>query len=106
MPQIALAAVLQDDHNHAAALALLAQLAARNAEFCSPAIFVYECDSVIRLRVHQQKMSVESAQEARDLIEALNVQVEFDASDRKRAFQIATIYAQPRAYDAAYAAHV
>ena len=101
----ALAAVLQDDHNHAAALKLLAELSAQNALLCAPALFVYECDSVIRLRVHQHKMTDEEAEEARALIDALQVEIEFDRADRERAFEIATIYDQPRAYDAAYAAH-
>lgn len=101
----ALAAALQDDPNHAVALALLAQLGAQNVRFCAPALFVYECDSVTRLRVRQNKLSDADAQVVRTLIDALGVQVEYDGADRDRAYQIAEQYDQPRAYNAAYAAH-
>ena len=80
-------------------------MAAQNAVLCAPAIFIYECDSVIRLRVHQNNLSLADAQAARVLLDALGVHVEYDAADRERAYQIAEQYDQPRAYDAAYAAH-
>jgi predicted nucleic acid-binding protein len=101
----ALAVALQDDPKHAAAVALMASLAAQNAILCAPAMFTYECDSVIRLRVYRGNLSATDATTARAIIQALGVVVEYDPGDRERAFQIATDYSQPRVYDAAYAAH-
>lgn len=68
-------------------------------------MFVYECDSVIRLRVYKQTLTHAQAQLARRAIYALPITIQYDANDRDRAFEIATEYAQPRVYDAAYAAH-
>ena len=102
---VVLAFALADEPLHQAAKALVVAFAAQNVTFRSPAIFAYECDSVIRLRVWKQTLTPAQGQLARAAIAALPIEIEFDAADRDRAFEIATLYAQPRAYDAAYAAH-
>lgn len=101
----ALAFALQDDPKHLEAVAWVAALDAQGCALCAPALFVYECDSVLRLRMWKGDLDARTVAEARVLIDALRVEIEFDESDRDRAFQIAQDYHQPRAYDAAYAAH-
>jgi predicted nucleic acid-binding protein len=101
----ALAFAFQDDPYHAAAVALVSSLGAQGATLCAPSMFAYECDSVIRLRMWKGDLSPTEAAEARALVAALSVAVEYDARDSDRAFQIACDYDQPRAYDTAYAAH-
>ena len=57
MPQIcfdasiALAFVLPDKPLHAKAVALVMAFAQHGTTLCAPAMFTYECDSVIRLRL-------------------------------------------------------
>ena len=101
----ALAFVFQDEPKHAAAVELVRALAAQNVTLCAPALFAYEVDSVIRLRVWKGTLSEDDAATARAIIDALAVEIEYDESDRERAFQIARDYEQPRVYDASYAAH-
>lgn len=102
---MALAFALQDEPLHPQAKVLVGALAKQNATLCAPALFAYEVDSVLRLRVYKGAMSEADAAQARAFVDALAVQIEYDASDRNRAFQIARAYDQPRCYDAAYAAH-
>ena len=101
----ALAFALKGEPLHEQAKALVRVWAGEGSTLCAPAMFAYECESVIRLRVYKGAFTQAEAEEARALIAALAVAVEFDADDQERAFQIATDYDQPRAYDAAYAAH-
>ncbi len=102
---VALAFVLEDEPLHEQAKQLIRQWAAQNVTLCAPAMFAYECDSIIRLRVYKKALTLQKAEEARAFLDALGITIEYDASDRTRAYQIATDYDQPRAYDAAYAAH-
>lgn len=101
----ALAFALQDEPKHAAAVAMVRALAAQDVTLCAPALFAYEVDSVIRLRVWKGTMNEADAAAARAIVDALAVEIEYDGSDRARAFQIARDYEQPRVYDASYAAH-
>lgn len=101
----ALAFALKDEAQHAQALAVVRALVAQEATICAPAMFAYECESVLRLRVWKGEMTETEAAEARRFIDALGVEIEYDVADRERAFEIARQYDQPRAYDAAYAAH-
>lgn len=101
----ALAFVLPDEPLHERAVARLSQLAATGFSFCAPALFAYECDAVLCLRVHKGALTTTQAQLARAALDALGVAVEYDAADHDRAFEIAREYSQPRCYDAAYAAH-
>ena len=102
----ALAFALHDEPLHAQAVALVGALAAQNITLCAPALFVYECDSIIRLRVFKGAYSEAQAKEARAIVAALAVAIEADntLSEADRAFEIARDYAQPRVYDATYAA--
>ena len=101
----ALAFALPDEPCHAQAVAIVKAFAVQKVAFCAPALFAYECDSVIRLRLWKGTLTTAQSQLARAVIEALAVDIEYDANDRERALQIAATYDQPRAYDAAYAAH-
>ena len=102
---LAIAAVVQDDHNHKAAFALIAQWGTQGVILCAPAMFAYECNSVIRMKVSSGKLTRIQAEEALEFLEALGIVIEYDPADNARAYQIATNYHQHRAYDAAYAAH-
>jgi predicted nucleic acid-binding protein len=99
-----IAFVLLDEKHHGQAVALVGALVKGDVELCAPSIFAYECDSVIRRRVHLGTLSPEAAKEARELIVALGVEVSYDPAIGERAYAIATQYDQPRVYDAAYAA--
>lgn len=101
----ALAFALQDELLHVPAKALVKQLITQGATLCAPPLFLYECDSIIRLRVYKGALSETEAQEARRFVQALAVAVEHDAADGERAYQIARDYHQPRVYDAWYAAY-
>ncbi len=101
----ALAFAFQDEPKHAEAVALVRALASQNVTLCAPALFAYEVDSVIRLRVWKGTLSEAEAATARAIVSALAVEIEYDEGDRARAFQIARDYEQPRVYDASYAAH-
>lgn len=100
----ALSLVFADDPLHDAAREFVATLDA-GIQICSPAMFAYEVDSAIRLRVWNRRLTSAEAQTARIAIAALQVIIKYDARDRDRAFEIAQLYDQPRAYDASYAAH-
>lgn len=100
----ALTFALDDEKHHAQAVALVAALVKRGLRLCAPSIFAYECDSVIRRRVHLGTLTPDAAKEARELIAALGVEIVYDPASRERAYQIAEQYDQPRVYDAAYAA--
>lgn len=99
-----IAFALDDEKHHAQAVALVADLAARGVRLCAPSIFAYECDSVIRRRVHLGTLAPDAAKEARELIAALGVEVSYDPAIGERAYAIATQSDQPRVYDATYAA--
>ena len=47
----ALAFALPDEPLHAKAVAIVWALAVQGTTLCAPAMFAYECDSVIRLRL-------------------------------------------------------
>jgi len=102
---VVLAFALPDDTLHSQATTLFRKLVEQGTTFCAPAMLAYECDSVICLRVWKGEMSEKEAQLARAAIAALPITIEYDPRDRERAFEIARRYNQPRAYDAAYAAH-
>jgi predicted nucleic acid-binding protein len=101
----ALAFALPDEPLHSQAVALVLAFAAQGTTLCAPAMFAYECDSVIRLRLWKGTLTDEEANTARAAIGALPILIEYDEADRDRAFEIAIEYDQPRCYDAAYAAH-
>lgn len=100
-----LAFVLPDEPLLHKAAALIEKLASQSIPICAPALFAYECDSVIRLRLYKGNISEMEAEEARAVVAALPIKLEYDAINGERAFRIACDYNQPRAYDAAYAAY-
>ncbi len=100
----ALAFALKDEEWHAQAVALVADLLSRNVGICAPPLFENECDSVIRRNIHHGTLGAADAEEARRIIAALGTRIIHEAATRERAYQIATFYNQPRAYDATYAA--
>lgn len=102
---VVLAFVFPDELLHDQAVALVKALSSGDVKLCAPAMFAYECDSVIRLRLYKGELSHHEAQTARALVDALAVLVEFDPDNADRAFAISCEYDQPRAYDAAYAAY-
>ena len=86
---VALAFFLEDEPFHEQAKQLIRQWAAQNVTLCAPAMFAYECDSIIRLRVYKKGLTAQKAEEARAFLDALGITIEYDASDRIRAYQIA-----------------
>ena len=100
-----LAFALPDEPLADEAAALMEKLASQNTIICAPALFAYECNSVIRLRLYKGSVTDVQAQNARAVINALPIELEYDAVNGERAFQIACDYGQPRAYDVAYAAY-
>jgi predicted nucleic acid-binding protein len=101
----ALSFALQDEPLHAQAKALIEKLVDQGSTLCAPPLFLYECDSIIRLRVFKGALSESEAQEARAIVRALAVAVEHDPANGERAYQIARDYHQPRVYNAWYAAY-
>jgi len=101
----AIAFALENEARHENAVALVRVLAECGVTLCAPAMFSYECDSVLRLHEWKGDLSGAEADEARAVIAKLNVQIEYDPRDHRRAVEISRQYDQPRAYDAAYAAH-
>ena len=101
----ALAFALPDEPLHAQAVAIVRAFAVQGTTLCAPAMFAYECDSVIRLRLWKGSLSEAEATLARAALQSLPITIEYDEADRDRAFAIAQQYDQPRCYDAAYAAH-
>ncbi len=99
----ACAFALNDEPYHAQAIALVSDLAQRNARIIAPPLFLCECDSVIRLRIFKGALNREGASQAREIIALLAVAID-DAAIYDRAFEIACLYNQPRTYDATYAA--
>ena len=100
-----MALVLADEPLHDQAKVKIKALIEQGTTFYAPSLFVYECESVICLRVWKKKLTLEQAALARAAVNALPITIEFDIGDRDRAFEIATTYLQPRAYDASYAAY-
>ena len=100
----ALAFALKSEELHAQAVALVADLFRRNRDLCAPPLFENECDSVIRRNLHRGTFNEADAEEARRIIAALGTRIIYEAATAPRAFEIATFYNQPRAYDATYAA--
>jgi predicted nucleic acid-binding protein len=94
---------LNDEPYHAQAIALVSDLAKREARIIAPPLFLCECDSVIRLRIFKGALNGEEASQAREIIAALAVVID-DAAIYDRAFEIACLCNQPRTYDATYAA--
>jgi predicted nucleic acid-binding protein len=101
---VAVAFALNDEPHYAKAVALIENFAARGVILCAPAIFDYECESVIRRRVFLKTLSPDDAEEVRAIVAALAVDVTHDHGILARAYQIATVHGQPRTYDASYAA--
>lgn len=101
----ALAFALPDEPLHTQAVAIVRAFAVQGTTLCAPAMFAYECDSVIRLRLWKGSLSEAEATLARAALQSLPIVIEYDEADRDRAFEIAEEYDQPRCYDAAYAAH-
>jgi predicted nucleic acid-binding protein len=99
----ACAFALNDEPYHAQAIALVSELAKREARIIAPALFLCECDSVIRLRIFKGALNGEEATQAREIIALLAVAID-DVAIYDRAFEIACLYNQPRTYDSTYAA--
>lgn len=100
----ALAFALQDEPLHEQGKAMVRRFVANNVALCAPPLFLYECESIIRLRVYKGAMTEEEADEARLFIRTLSVEIEHNAADTQRAYEIARDYHQPRVYDSLYAA--
>lgn len=55
----ALAFALPDEPQHAQAVAIVKAFAAQGTTLCAPALFAYECNSVIRLRLWKKSLTEE-----------------------------------------------
>jgi predicted nucleic acid-binding protein len=70
----------------------------------APTLFQYEIVAVIRKEVHFKRITAERGLRLRDALLAKPVQLYFDEALLKRAYEIATQYGRPTAYDTQYVA--
>ena len=76
----------------------------RRAERVAPPLLWYEVTSVLRTRVHRGMLTPGEAQEALDLILALDISPVIPPSLHQRAWDLANRLELPAAYDAHYLA--
>lgn len=81
-----------------------ADCAQRDVLLVAPPLYESEADSVIRRRVHHNKMTPSAAEASQTLLNALPVKIIYDPNVRERARNIAEQFDQDRVYDATYAA--
>lgn len=100
----AAAFALPDEKHHAQAQRLIASLAQENARLIAPPIFESEADSIIRRRVYLETLTQPAGVAALALMDALQVEIIYEAVTRLRAREIAAQNNQVRVYDSTYAA--
>ncbi len=100
----AAAFALPDEKHYAVAGACLAALQAKNARLIAPPLFESELDGILRRRVYLGTLTPQAAIAALQVIDALQIEIIYDAGTRARARAIAEQLNQMRVYDATYAA--
>jgi predicted nucleic acid-binding protein len=102
---VALSAVFPDEVLNAPALALLLELAERDAVLLAPPLWESETSSAVRLRVAQKKSLAPPLESlVYSLLDALPVQIVHDSNVNARARQLAVFYNRNRVYDSTYLA--
>jgi predicted nucleic acid-binding protein len=92
-----------EDH-HAKARALIIALAERKARFCAPPLFEAETSSIFRRKEYLGQISEQAAAASLAVIDALQVEIIYEAATGLRAREIAARNNQVRVYDSTYAA--
>ncbi len=96
---------------HIAAVTLIRRLDEQNATLMAPALFDYEIETVLRLKVFRFTVGAKNASpfnesdatNARTIIAALSIEIVHDPTTIKAAYSLARDYGQARVYDACYA---
>lgn len=88
----------------ARAKALLGYWQEQNFQLVAPTLFRYEVVAVARKAVFQSRITPEEGIQARDFMLQYPVQTHFDEILLKRAYEMATRYNRPTAYDSQYLA--
>jgi predicted nucleic acid-binding protein len=100
---IVLATILQEPFSDKAR-ALLESWQKQNLQLAAPELFRYEVVAVVRKCLHQGQLTPEEALKGRDIVLALPIQFYLDDALLKRAYDLATQYDRPTAYDSQYLA--
>lgn len=83
---------------------LIRQLQADKTTFHAPVLLRYEVVAVARKAVYQGRVTPEEGLRARDRLLSYPLELYFDDELLKRAYELATAYNRPTAYDAQYLA--
>ena len=97
---------------HVEAVALIRQLNTQKVRLLAPALFDYEVETVLRLKVFRWMAKAKNAvpfeekdaQRVRQIIAALEVETFHERIWLDRAYEMARDFGQARIYDASYAA--
>jgi predicted nucleic acid-binding protein len=100
---IFLSAILVEEHT-TKARSLMRLWRRQNIQIAAPTLLHYELVGVMRKLVHRKKLTAEQASKRRDLLLARQVELFFDMALVKRAYEFATQFNQPTAYDSQYLA--
>ena len=100
----AAAFAIPDEKHHISAKACIAGLAWQGARLIAPPLWECEIDSILRRRVYLGTMNAEAALAALRILDALQVEIIYDASTRVLARSISEQLNQVRVYDSTYAA--
>lgn len=73
-------------------------------QLAAPILFQYEIVAVVRRSVYQKRLTLEEAARVRDRLLSYGVQFHLDDLLLKRAFELATQFNRPTAYDSQYLA--
>ncbi len=100
----AAAFALPDEEHYDAAGQCIAALQAQGARFIAPPLWESETDSILRRRVYLGTLTPEAAAAAHRVLDALQIEIIYDAGTRALARSIGEQLNQVRVYDATYAA--
>ncbi len=100
---IVIATVLVEVHSLKAA-ALMETFVQQNIRLAAPHLFRYEIVAAVRKHVFRGTITVEEAAIIRDNLLPIPVDLHFDDALLKRAYELATQFNRPTAYDAQYLA--
>ena len=101
---LAAAFALPIEDHHAKARALIIALAERKARFCAPPLFEAETSSIFRRKEYLGELSQQAAAASLAVVDALQVEIIYEAATGLRAREIAAQNNQVRVYDSTYAA--
>lgn len=86
------------------AQALLKTWHAEDVTLHAPTLFRYEVVAVARKAVNQGRITAEEGEQALDRFLQFEISLHFDNALLKRAYELATVYNRPTAYDSQYLA--